>query len=92
MTRALLAFLALLGLVAQAAPAQARVCASGTPIGIVAQTRAASLALAARTAAIVRPAFTTGTCHRPALAEVFPVLQAQAVVPAVLIGVDRASE
>ncbi len=91
MTRVLLAFLALLGLVAHVAPAEARVCASGTPIGIVAQTRAASLALAARTAAIVRPVICAARLA-PARAEAFPVMRAQADVPAVLIGIDRAAE
>lgn len=95
MTRILLAFLALLGLVAQTAPVGARVLGAetqiGAGIGCVAQVRVASLALAARTAAAIQPVAPAARDDF-ARVEAAPALPAQIRVPAVLVGIDRSRQ
>ena len=92
MRRILLAFLALLGLAAQVAPVQARVCGAGmTEIGVAAPLRGAPRALAARTAIAAQAATRTEPrldgCNRTILLK-----RPQVYVPTVQMGIDRAHE
>lgn len=92
MTRILLAFLALLGLVAQAAPAEARVCAAGVAqVGMVAPARGVARALASHTVAAAQPgpgaAPQFDGCSRSV-----PAKRPEVYVPTVQMGIDRAHE
>ena len=92
MRRIFLAFLALLGLAAQIAPVQARVCGMGaTEIGIAAPQRGASRALSARTAIAAQSAIRVEPrldgCNRA-----IPGKRPQVYVPTVQMGIDRAHE
>ncbi|PLK26266.1 hypothetical protein [Novosphingobium sp. TH158] len=92
MKRIILAFLALLGLVAQTAPAQARICGIGSEqIGAVAGPRTQAQALAAQAlpgvAAQVRPERRDRDCSFPQSSRKRPVY-----IPSVQLRVDRALE
>ena len=92
MTRILLAFLALLGLVAQAAPAEARVCGVGvTQVGMVAPARGISRALASRTADAAQPGPGAQPRH-DGCSPAVPTKRPEVYVPTVQMGIDRAHE
>lgn len=91
MNRLLLAFLALLGVVAQAQPAAARV-AEGAGVGVVASQVLAARAIAACAAAVVAAPLRPAAARLvPAPAVALPVAFAPAI-RAVLTGIDRAAE
>ncbi len=91
MTRFLLALLALMGLAAQAAPAEARVCRASAEIGVLAPARGVARALAARPAAIAAaPARSEPGFDR--CAEGASPRRPQVFVPTVQLQSDRAAE
>ncbi len=91
MTRVFLALFALFGLIAQTAPAQARICGLGTEIGVVAQPRGAARALVANPSGVGQPPARLEPrdkdCQRAA-----PPKRSQVYVPSVQMGIDRAYE
>lgn len=92
MKRIVLALLALLGLVAQSAPVQARLCGVGSEqIGAIAGPRAQGQALAAQAVpgavAKVRPERRDRDCTSPQAERKRPVY-----IPSVQLRVDRALE
>jgi L-amino acid N-acyltransferase YncA len=90
MTRFLLSILALLGVVAQAAPAVARV--EGVGVGVVAAQAVAARAVAACVAEVtapVRPAIAPQRIERACLASAVRLVP---VAPTVRIGSDRSAQ
>ncbi|MFM6933080.1 MAG: hypothetical protein ACKOUT_12645 [Novosphingobium sp.] len=92
MKRIVLAFLALLGLVAQSAPVQARMCGIGSEqVGAVSSVRAQRQALTAQVApsavAVAKPDRKDRDCAPAAAERKRPVY-----IPAVQLGSDRARE
>jgi len=91
MKRIVLALLALLGLVAHGAPAQAAACGVGVAqVGLVSGVRVQGQAIAARSipaAAIIQPGRIKRDCG-PSLSREWPVI----ITPTVLFGPDRARE
>lgn len=92
MKRIVLAFLALLGLVAQSAPVQARMCGVGAEqVGAVTAVRAQRQALTAQVApsaaAVAKPDRKDRDCTPSATERKRPVY-----IPAVQLGSDRARE
>ena len=91
MTRFLLALLALLGIVAQAAPAEARVCGQAAQVRLIGVSAVAASTLAARpTATAPRLAPVRGEAFVYGTAPLATPVAAPA--PAVRIKVDRARE
>lgn len=92
MNRILLAFLALLGIVAQAAPVEARVVAPGTEIGIAAPARRQAAHVLVVRAVALAPSGVRAQQLAPARRAVLPGLAPRVLVPAVRIGSDRSRE
>ncbi len=91
MQRILLAFLALIGVIAQTAPAQAAMCRAGTEIGAVTVARAPSNALAVPSAKAILPDTRTAARTSPCLD--LPASKRPPVyIPSVQLQADRAHE
>lgn len=91
MTRLLLAFLALLGIVAQAAPAEARPCGEAAQVRLIASGAVVSGVITVRSIA-APPLLAPVRSEHFASGEAPVALLAIALAPTVLIKVDRARE
>ena len=91
MTRFLLALLALMGLAAQAAPVEARVCRATAEIGVLAPARGVARALAARPVTIAA-APARGEPRLDRCSDGASARRPKVFVPTVQLQSDRAAE